>query len=114
MEEGYKSIAIICKTSKEAKNVYINLKKVHRKTSVKLIDYNSDEIQQGIIVIPAYMSKGLEFDVVFVFNASCDNYHTELDRRLLYIACTRALHRLVFYCNGKSSIFLNNDSNLKT
>jgi len=34
-------------------------------------------------------------------NASKDNYTSEFDRRLLYIACTRALHELSIYYTGE-------------
>jgi len=49
------------------------------------------------------MAKGLEFDLVVVYNVSRENYSSELDRRLLYIACTRALHRLELYYTGELS-----------
>jgi DNA helicase-2/ATP-dependent DNA helicase PcrA len=52
------------------------------------------------------MAKGLEFDVVLIPDASRNNYSTGLDRKLLYIACTRALHRLSFYYTGEKSPFL--------
>lgn len=87
------STAIICKTDKEAKEVYNNLK--------GLLDVNlaNDEleIESGTLIIPSYMAKGLEFDAVIVFNASETNYNSAFDKRLLYIACTRALHRLKLY-----------------
>jgi DNA helicase-2/ATP-dependent DNA helicase PcrA len=40
------------------------------------------------------LSKGLEFDEVIIPFASARNYQTEVDRNLLYIACTRAMHQL--------------------
>lgn len=46
--------------------------------------------------MPVYLAKGLEFDAVLVAGAD-EAYRTEQDRRLLYIACTRALHRLDLY-----------------
>lgn len=62
-----------------------------------------DQIEEGTVVIPSYMAKGLEFDAVIVYDASEENYYSEFDRRLLYIACSRALHGLsLFYCGNKS------------
>ncbi|MCX8129455.1 MAG: UvrD-helicase domain-containing protein [Clostridia bacterium] len=101
--EGYESIAVICKTSGEAEIVYKSLKDI---VGLKLITSSDDEISKGVVVIPAYMAKGLEFDTVIVFNASHGNYNTELDRRLLYIACTRALHRLILYYAEEKSKFI--------
>lgn len=47
-----------------------------------------------ITVIPVTLAKGLEFDEVIVVRASAQEYNSAADRSLLYIACTRALHRL--------------------
>ncbi|MDZ7749918.1 MAG: ATP-binding domain-containing protein [Halofilum sp. (in: g-proteobacteria)] len=43
----------------------------------------------------AHLAKGLEFDQVLVPKVSDRNYRTPIDRNLLYVACTRAMHRLV-------------------
>jgi len=41
------------------------------------------------------MSKGLEFDEVVIPSANSETYRDEeYDRKLLYIACTRAMHKL--------------------
>lgn len=49
------------------------------------------------------MAKGLEFDQVVVPDADNSNYQNEVDRGLLYIACTRAMHRLnLLYVKEKS------------
>ncbi|MHB8157003.1 MAG: ATP-binding domain-containing protein, partial [Desulfocucumaceae bacterium] len=102
-EQGYESIAVICKTQKEAEEVYAGLEKC---TKVNLISPGEGEIKKGAMVIPSYVAKGLEFDVVLVHGASRENYSTELDRKLLYIACTRALHRLELFCAGEKSPFI--------
>ncbi len=40
------------------------------------------------------MSKGLEFDEVIVPSVNNKTYYSDYDRSLLYIACTRAMHKL--------------------
>jgi DNA helicase-2/ATP-dependent DNA helicase PcrA len=102
-KQGYESIAVIGKTRSEAENIYAKLQKL---TSARLVTANDAEIEKGVVVIPSYMAKGLEFDVVLIPDASRNNYSTGLDRKLLYIACTRALHRLSFYYTGEKSPFL--------
>lgn len=58
------------------------------------------------MVTAVSMSKGLEFDAVMVPDADRWNYCTAYDRGLLYVACTRAMHRLdLLYC-GEVSEFL--------
>lgn len=101
-KEGYKSIAVICKTQKEAEKLYFRLKE---RVNIKLLT-QEDEFSQGAVVIPVYMAKGLEFDAVILFDAGEVNYFDEYDRKLLYVACTRALHRLVINYTGNISRFL--------
>ena len=49
-----------------------------------------------MIIIPAYLSKGLEFDAVIVYN-NRENSYRKNERNLLYVACTRAQHELYVY-----------------
>lgn len=61
---------------------------------VNLIVHEDDEFPAGVIVIPSYLAKGLEFDAVIAAVLSEDEYITDEDQ-LFYTVCTRALHRLV-------------------
>ncbi|MES0836822.1 HelD family protein [Nocardiopsis tropica] len=56
-----------------------------------------------VTVLPVGLAKGLEFDEVIVARASLEEYGSETDRSLLYIACTRALHRLTLTHSGRPS-----------
>lgn len=103
MEEGYESVAVICKTQREAEKVHSRLKKL---IPAKLIQPHDGKVEKGVLVIPSYTAKGLEFDAVIVYGAGKESYSSEFDRKLLYIACTRALHRLVIYYTGKKSPFI--------
>jgi DNA helicase II / ATP-dependent DNA helicase PcrA len=97
-EKGYNSIGIITRTSKEADEVYGFLKD---KAHVKAITKDDDEFVNDTLVIPSYLSKGLEFDVVLIYNAGNENYNSEEERLLFYTACTRALHVLCIYYSGE-------------
>lgn len=99
-EQGYESIAVICKTQTDAEKVYCQLK---RSVQITLIKPRGGEVIKGALVIPSYMAKGLEFDVVIVYDVNKKNYASDFDKKLLYIACTRALHRLVIYYKGEKS-----------
>lgn len=103
-EQGHNSIGIITKNAQEAKGVYNYLKD---KLNVKIIVSEDDEYENDILVIPAYLAKGLEFDVVMIYNASDLRYKDEEDRLLLYTACTRALHVLEVFYMGKASSLIN-------
>ena len=102
-EEGFQSIGLICKT--ESNSIQL-LKKIKHKLNIQLIQNDSVSDLQGVFIIPVYMSKGLEFDAVLVCDADRQNYHNEDDKKLLYVACTRALHRLNFFCEKDISPFI--------
>ncbi len=61
---------------------------------------------QGVFIIPAYLSQGLEFDAVLVCDADNRSYHDEDDKNLLYVACTGALHRLSLFCEKEVSTLI--------
>ena len=91
---------MICKTEK---NVISLFELLQDKIDVQLINNESTSDLQGVFIIPVYMSKGLEFDAVLICDTDKENYHSEDDKKLLYIACTRALHRLNLFCKGERS-----------
>ena len=103
LNENYESIALICKTEKNAVALFERLK---NKISVQIIKNDSTTELKGIFIIPLYMSKGLEFDAVLICDADKDNYQNINDKKLLYIGCTRALHRLNLFCEKEASILL--------
>lgn len=103
LDMGFESIAVICKTQIEAENICERLIGL---TNISLVNSMKPEIDKGVWVIPSYISKGLEFDVVLAYGVSKQNYNSEFDRKLLYIACTRALHRLRLYYVGERSPLL--------
>ena len=88
----FASIAIITKTNKQAKFLYNKLN--NHIDNLKLIGDNKELLSNGINIISAFNSKGLEFDYVIVYDASEENYSTSYEMNLLFIACSRAMHKL--------------------
>jgi len=103
-QSGYASLGIICKSQQQAKLLREQLYAVHK--DITLLNFESREFREGIIIASVHMSKGLEFDQVIVPDASDGFYQTQLERSLLYIACTRAMHKLTLVCWGKATRFL--------
>lgn len=101
--EGFASAAVLCKSFKEAYELY---ERVGGAIGAKLVGNFTDEITEGVYIMPIYMAKGLEFDAVFIYGADNKNYKTDDDRKLLYIASTRPLHRLYIYCVKNKSKLL--------
>ncbi|MCC0704006.1 UvrD-helicase domain-containing protein [Clostridioides sp. ES-S-0049-02] len=102
-KKNYNSVGIITKTVREAIEVYEFLKE--NDDDVQCITKDDDEYINGVLIMPSYLSKGLEFDVVIIYNASNKNYNNEDERLLLYTCCTRALHVLnIYYLDEISSL----------
>lgn len=107
--EGFETIAVICKTYQESNEVYKRLSRGLRESErfkLHLVHPRDGQIEKGILIIPAYGAKGLEFDCALLYGVDQKNYQSDIDRRLLYISCTRALHRLRLYAVEKVSDLL--------
>lgn len=91
LEAGHINIAVITKDFDES--IELHKKLTNYEVDIKLISENLDKYTGGTIIIPSYLSKGLEFDSVII---SDSNKYSEniLDTKLLYVACTRAIHTL--------------------
>ncbi len=100
---GLDSVAILCKTASDAKAVH---RRLSAQTNCTLIDERTESQVTGLLVVPIYMAKGLEFDGAIVYDASADRYRTPFDRQLLYVASTRPLHRLMLTAVEQWSRFL--------
>jgi len=103
IEMNYKSVALICKTEKDALTLYERLRD---RIDIQLIRSEGKVDLNGIFIIPVYLSKGLEFDSVLICDVDNEHYFTEDDKKLLYIASTRALHRLNLFYTGDISRLL--------
>ncbi len=101
--EGMVSIAVVCKTAHEASKIYSRLLPDH---DVRLVEADSITFHHGLVVLPIYLAKGLEFDAVIIHDVSSEAYSAESERKMLYTACTRALHSLTLYYAGEPSPLL--------
>ncbi len=102
-QNGYDTIAIICRTVDETNKVKDLLKE---KVTLEQLGENVEEMtfQNGIMVLPIHMTKGLEFDAVIIWNPDENSYPvTDADAKLLYVAITRALHELFILYQGELS-----------
>lgn len=91
-ELGYQSIALITKTRRDAESWRVRLKE---RIDLPILGRNA---QLGdVFLVPLSLSKGLEFDAVLMMDCDSDHYSQPEDKRLLYVACTRALHRLALF-----------------
>jgi DNA helicase IV len=96
----YKKLCIICKDTRKAVEL---AKSFGKSKKVSLITSNKDT---KAVIAPVGLSKGLEFDYVIVVDADDETYKSEADRNLLYVACTRAMHKLDLIYGGQKSKFI--------
>lgn len=96
------SLGIICKIQAQAEFVFDALK-AH---DVHLLTPESSSFYEGVIVTTAHLAKGLEFDRVMIPFASAKNYRTDVDKSMLYIACTRAMHQLTLTYTKERTSFI--------
>lgn len=102
-EQGFNSVGIITKTTKNSVELYNLLK--NDIDELKLVA-DTDNYLNGVVILDAFSSKGLEFDAVIIFNANSTEYGSELERQLLYVAVTRALHQISLLYTNKPTTFV--------
>jgi len=104
IKDGMESIGIICKTAKQSTELHNAIKK---RLPSSLLTSDDVNFSRGVVVLPVYLAKGLEFDAAVVYGADSENYGLERDRKLFYTACTRALHKLHMFSSDNISPFFN-------
>lgn len=87
----YNSVAIITRSIDEAQIVYGNIK--NKINNINIVDIDTDKFNKNFLIIPAYASKGLEFDSVIIIN------NFDKDKYLYYVAVTRSQHELIIFNN---------------
>ncbi|MGE5672938.1 MAG: HelD family protein [Mycobacterium leprae] len=106
---NHASIAVVGRTEAECTALHEDLSNLG--LAPELITANQTSYRGGLSIMPVYLTKGLEFDAVIVAGANAESYGaTQRDARLLYVACTRALHELVLLWTETSSPLLPTDS----
>ena len=99
-----RSLGIITKNFKVSKKLYDRIKNT---CNIHLLNYKAKDIKRGCVIGSLYLTKGLEFEKVIVFDSSEKNYNKEIDRNYLYIGCSRAMHELSLYSLGSVSKLIN-------
>ena len=93
LKKTYQSLAIITKNTQIAKFLYEQVKDYF---SLSYVDIHTEDFSKDFVIMPAYLAKGLEFDAVIVYQDQT-NFFTKEEKRLYYVAVTRAQHELYIY-----------------
>jgi DNA helicase II / ATP-dependent DNA helicase PcrA len=102
-DKRYQNVAIVFRNSENCSKYYNLLKE---KMEVNLITEDKS-YNGGVCIFPAYLTKGLEFDMVIIGDCNDKSYrNNQLERNLLYVQSTRAMHSLIIMYNGTMSPLL--------
>jgi len=104
--QGMRTIAVIGRTAEDCERMHVLLTTEGLEAS--LLQEGQNAYRGGLSVVPVHLAKGLEFDAVVVFDADARRYTNDAqDAKLLYVGCTRALHRLaLLYCGEASPLLV--------
>lgn len=92
-KKGYVSAAVICKNESEAKEAGNLLRSLGLSTTSE--EKEITEFSRAVSVLPVAMVKGLEFDVVVLWDPDIERcLESQKRAKLLYVAATRTLHEL--------------------
>lgn len=105
-ETTWQSFAIVAKSVPTCQRLATELRG-RGFSDFELVTERESRYSGGVAIIPSYLTKGLEFDVVIVADADAETYPPdEFNLRLLYVSLTRAVHILHIIWVGRRSPWL--------
>ena len=93
-KKQFQKIAVITKSNEEANKIYEMLK--DKFEDISYLSERSKEFNRDLVIIPSYLSKGLEFDCVIAYTERSNKYNDK-EKNLFYVVTTRAQHQLKVY-----------------
>ena len=104
LDGGYHSIALMEKTEEQARKLF---RQIDPGLNARLLSETDADYRGGVMILPAGIAKGMEFDCVGICDASAENFpDDEFLCRVLYVMMTRPLHRLCIWYRGEPSPLL--------
>jgi len=107
LNKKYETVAILARNQSQAEQIYTHFSD---ESIVTLVDADFRSIPKGILILPIYLAKGLEFDAVVGHDISAKNYPDKRSTDVLYTICTRAMHSLTLCVDGELSPLLESES----
>ncbi|CAM3450517.1 RNA polymerase recycling motor HelD [Hydrogenibacillus schlegelii] len=100
LQAGHGMIAVLCRTERECETAEAYL---DRRVPYQRVYAGTRELRGKVLLMPAALAKGIEFDAVLLFDVSSRRYGEPEDRKLLYTLLMRAKHAAVLYAVGAPS-----------
>lgn len=111
LADQFETIAILTKTMAQANEAYRILRQLNNS---KLLSANDRVLPSGILIMPIYLAKGLEFDAVVAYDASATNYPNQHSAGIIYTIASRAMHQLSLISLGETSPLVTHNQSLIT
>lgn len=105
LRQENETVAVLTKDADQAKQVYRQLRR--RFKQVHQLNITDTSLPEGILVLPIYLAKGLEFDAVVAYDVSAANLQGTDEVGMIYTMATRAMHALVLISAGATSSAIN-------
>lgn len=105
LSQQYETVAVLTKNADQAQQVYRQLRRQFKQ--VHQLNVNDTSLPDGILVLPIYLAKGLEFDAVVAYDVSTANLQGTDEVGMIYTMATRAMHDLVLISAGPVSAAIN-------
>lgn len=103
---NYTTVAVLAKNLVQAQAVYRFLRQ-QRVSDLHFLHARDSLLPTGVLVLPIYLAKGLEFDAVVALDVSSANL-TNVDAiGMIYTMATRAMHQLTLLSKGPVSSVIN-------
>ena len=102
----HETVAILTKNQEQAAVIYQLLRR-QKVENIHLLDKDASELPKGILILPIYLAKGLEFDAVLAADVSAKNLANTDEVGMIYTMASRAMHELVLLSNGSVSDAIN-------
>lgn len=102
--QHFRTVAIITQTRDFAKRIY---QLIRRHCGCHLLTSKDRQLPTGILILPLYLAKGLEFDCVIAADIAQSTIGGQEAIGPLYTTATRAMHKLVMIASGQVSSAVN-------
>ncbi len=106
LADEHETVAILTKNQEQAAVIYQLLRR-QKVENIHLLDKDASELPKGILILPIYLAKGLEFDAVLAADVSAKNLANTDEVGMIYTMASRAMHELVLLSNGSVSDAIN-------
>lgn len=103
LRRGYGLVAILCRSQWECDEAEAFLK---GRFPYQRVRHDTPALRERVVLMPSYLAKGIEFDVVLLYDVSRERYREDRDRRLLYTLLMRAKHDVELFAVGDASPLL--------